>query len=325
VDNGRDVTETQFAPAAFGSRPMRHTTPGRISTARLLVFIEAPFLALVGLTLLNGGSWLGPTLAFAGAGVLVWGGFRIGRDLSGPPPVTRAEVSNRVPWDWTDVVIFIPAAYAAAAILQSIVVPIGDQVTSGAEASLRTAVESFLGQFAFYAGGLFNIWVLASLRRGAVLFDIGWRRFQWWWIPAAVGIAYVTLQVASYLEILSQQLMPSAQNTQCTAVRAEYSQNFIWLAAIVVCVMAPFAEELIFRGFIYGWAKRAMPVPLAIVVAGAIFGAAHQVSLLFIPLFAVGVVLALVFQGSRSVFPGMLTHALFNIPGLIGYLSAPSC
>jgi membrane protease YdiL (CAAX protease family) len=61
------------------------------------------------------------------------------------------------------------------------------------------------------------------------------------------------------------------------------------------------------------------------VVAAAIFGAAHEVSLLFIPLFAVGIALTLVYQGSRSVIPGMLVHALFNVPGLIGYLSAPSC
>jgi membrane protease YdiL (CAAX protease family) len=38
----------------------------------------------------------------------------------------------------------------------------------------------------------------------------------------------------------------------------------------------------------------------------------------------VGVVLALLYQGSRSILPGILTHALFNLPNIILILSTNS-
>jgi membrane protease YdiL (CAAX protease family) len=56
-----------------------------------------------------------------------------------------------------------------------------------------------------------------------------------------------------------------------------------------------------------------------------IFSAAHQQLVLFLPLFFVGVVLALLYQGSRSILPGILTHALFNLPNIILILSTKSC
>ncbi|HZU77745.1 MAG TPA: CPBP family intramembrane glutamic endopeptidase, partial [Dehalococcoidia bacterium] len=117
---------------------------------------------------------------------------------------------------------------------------------------------------------------------------------------------------------------PSAQNTQCVAVQHEYG-HFIALAIIVVCLIAPLSEETIFRGFIYGWLHRWLPIGLAVPVSGAIFAALHGVLLLFIPLMFVGCVLALIFQGSRSLWPGALVHALFNLPGIIAILSSPTC
>ncbi|HEX6537562.1 MAG TPA: CPBP family intramembrane glutamic endopeptidase, partial [Candidatus Dormibacteraeota bacterium] len=85
------------------------------------------------------------------------------------------------------------------------------------------------------------------------------------------------------------------------------------------------AEETIFRGFVYGWLNKVAPVGFAVVISGAIFGAAHLVLLLFIPLWAVGIVLALMYRSSNSLWPGALVHALFNLPGIIAILSASSC
>jgi membrane protease YdiL (CAAX protease family) len=36
-------------------------------------------------------------------------------------------------------------------------------------------------------------------------------------------------------------------------------------------------------------------------------------------------VLALVYQYSRSVWPSVMVHALFNLPGIISILNAASC
>jgi len=89
-------------------------------------------------------------------------------------------------------------------------------------------------------------------------------------------------------------------------------------------VIAPISEETIFRGFIYGWLRRWGPAALAVPLSALIFSAAHQQLVLFLPLFFVGVVLALLYQGSRSILPGVLTHALFNLPNIILILSTTS-
>jgi membrane protease YdiL (CAAX protease family) len=229
-----------------------------------------------------------------------------------------------VPWDWTDFIIFWPGAFVASAALIQAAVPLADLGLSGVDAAVRTAVESFVQAAMFYAGGLLNLYVLVGLRRGGTLQDLGWRRFKWWWIPLAVVAAYATLNIADFLQQISQHLLPNQINQQCITVRHEYGR-FIVLAIVVVCVMAPLAEETIFRGFVYGWLRRWSPAVLAIPVSGAIFAAVHQELLLVLPLFAVGCVLALLYQGSKSLWPGAVVHALFNLPGVIAILNATSC
>jgi uncharacterized protein len=153
--------------------------------------------------------------------------------------------------------------------------------------------------------------------------DLGWRGFKWWWLPVVPVGAYVALVGADYLQQLNQSLFPGVSNGQCVTVRHDYS-HYYWLAIIVVCVIAPISEETIFRGFIYGWLRRWGPAALAVPLSAVIFSAAHQQLVLFLPLFFVGVVLALLYQGSRSILPGILTHALFNLPNIILILSTNS-
>ena len=89
--------------------------------------------------------------------------------------------------------------------------------------------------------------------------------------------------------------------------------------------MAPFAEETIFRGFVYGFMRRWAPAGLAIPISAAIFAARHGEPVLLLPLFAVGVVLALIYQLSGSIWPGAVTHAAFNLPSIILILGMSSC
>ena len=269
-------------------------------------------------------------LAFIGAGALLWGGLRMRSDpprpaaAALPEPPSDAGARRPVPWDWTDFIMFWPGAFVAASLLVSILLPIADAFTGGAGSSGRTAAESFVQQATFYGGGIFNIWLLVGLRRGGTLQDLGWRRFEWWWLPAAVVVAAATWLLSGWLQIAAQHLFPSAQNTQCTSVKNDY-RNHLVLALIVVSIMAPLAEETIFRGFVYGWLAKVMPVGFAVVLSGAIFGALHGVQLLFIPLWAVGTVLALMYRGSNSLWPGVAVHALFNLPGIIAILYSSSC
>jgi membrane protease YdiL (CAAX protease family) len=86
------------------------------------------------------------------------------------------------------------------------------------------------------------------------------------------------------------------------------------LAALVlaVVVLAPLAEEALFRGLLYGGLRSRLGTVLAAVVSAAVFGAAHMNASLFLPLGVAGLLLALVYERSRSLWPSTVAHATLN-------------
>jgi hypothetical protein len=216
--------------------------------------------------------------------------------------------------------MFWPGWFSAFQLLGSVAVILTNLISTNSDATVRNAIESSVLAMCQYGGMLFNIFVLGFMRRGGTLRDLGWRGFKWWWLPIVPVATYVALVGASYLQTINQNLFPGISNGQCHEVQHDYSHYYV-LAIIVVCVIAPLSEETIFRGFIYGWLHRWGPALLAIPLSAVIFSAVHQQLVLFLPLFFVGVVLASLYQGSRSIIPGILTHALFNLPNIIAILS----
>jgi len=91
------------------------------------------------------------------------------------------------------------------------------------------------------------------------------------------------------------------------------------IAALVVCsvVLAPIFEEVLFRGFLFGLLRRRWGARAAVVISGAVFAAYHGNLSAFLPLFAVGAVLAVVYHRSRSLAFAVLWHALFNAANLL--------
>jgi membrane protease YdiL (CAAX protease family) len=278
----------------------------------------------------NGGARAGLVLAGVVAPlVLAFVGMRIARDhVPAAVPEQHVGVGRAGRWDWTDVAAFLPAAAGAVFITASLVVGITQAVDRSLLSSARTAVESFAGQAASYAAALAALVVLLRLRRGLSLGDVGWRlpralgRAGWlpWLVISVVG-AVVALEVADWLGSLAVQLLPNSPNTQCTAVRDEYG-GYLTVAIPLVCLVAPLSEETIFRGFLYGWLRRRLTVLPAVVISAIVFSAAHVVLVLALPLFAVGVILALLYEYSDSLLPGAIVHGLFNLVGILAILGS---
>jgi membrane protease YdiL (CAAX protease family) len=85
--------------------------------------------------------------------------------------------------------------------------------------------------------------------------------------------------------------------------------------ALLVCVMAPIAEEILFRGYFFTALRSSMSLPVAAVVTGIVFGGIHAVSspLAFIvPLMVFGAGLCLLYNATGSLYPCIALHALNN-------------
>ncbi|HEY3397331.1 MAG TPA: type II CAAX endopeptidase family protein [Armatimonadota bacterium] len=84
---------------------------------------------------------------------------------------------------------------------------------------------------------------------------------------------------------------------------------------LLLCVIAPVAEELIFRGFFYPGLRRHFPVGAAALLSGLAFSAAHLPGAAsgMVVIAALGVMLSLLYERTRSLWPCILIHALHNL------------
>lgn len=81
---------------------------------------------------------------------------------------------------------------------------------------------------------------------------------------------------------------------------------------LLVAVLGPVFEEILFRGVLFTSMKRVMPVWAAVLGSAAVFSLAHGDLNAAGPLFVLGCVLAVIFQRTRSVAASSVTHALWN-------------
>ncbi len=77
-------------------------------------------------------------------------------------------------------------------------------------------------------------------------------------------------------------------------------------------VMAPFFEEILFRGFLYGALRKRIGVFLSICVSAGMFSMMHFDKGGVFMLFAIGFVLAFTFERTRSLIPSMIAHGMWN-------------
>jgi membrane protease YdiL (CAAX protease family) len=86
---------------------------------------------------------------------------------------------------------------------------------------------------------------------------------------------------------------------------------------LLAVVIAPVAEELAFRGYLYGVIKRYFGAVPALVLSGILFALIHLNLPSFFPLLVLASVFALAYELSGSLLVPMTMHALFNALSLI--------
>ncbi|ADE53774.1 CPBP family intramembrane glutamic endopeptidase [Coraliomargarita akajimensis] len=85
------------------------------------------------------------------------------------------------------------------------------------------------------------------------------------------------------------------------------------LLAIFAVILAPLAEEIIFRGGVYRFLKSQMPVGSAMLASACFFALIHFNILALGPLICVGAILAYVYEKERNILVPICFHAAFNL------------
>jgi membrane protease YdiL (CAAX protease family) len=91
------------------------------------------------------------------------------------------------------------------------------------------------------------------------------------------------------------------------------------LQILLIAIAAPVSEEICFRGMVFGGLRTRMPLLAAALLSGLIFGLLHALTGLSAvpPLIAFGFILALLYERTGSIVPGIVLHMLNNSVALL--------
>ena len=225
-----------------------------------------------------------------------------------------------VPWKLRDVIVasalFVPAG-------------VGGSLGLGFALARMSLVEDeilaiILGSTLLPVALLAGSWVFGVRRHNVNVSFLGFRRTSLWsalWLPlVALSIGLTTMGVyALLMEGLGIDILVPDQKLEEIGALEGFARVPTFA---IVGLLAPFGEEVFFRGFLL-----AALVPLigglrGAVVSSAIFSAAHlQVGTLF-PIFVIGMLLAWLYLRTGSIWPSFAAHAAQNLLALI-FLELP--
>lgn len=160
------------------------------------------------------------------------------------------------------------------------------------------------------------LWFVIFRRRGSFA-SLGFVRPRFnHWVALAV-FAWLIGLAASFAWVMAvdrlgwEFLRPSD-----SAGRLVNSDIELWLTFLVVGVVAPFTEEIFFRGFALGGLRRSFGLIAGVVLSSVLFALFHIDPTIFVPTFIFGIVLAWVYVQTGSIWPPMFAHALNNSAAL---------
>jgi membrane protease YdiL (CAAX protease family) len=117
-----------------------------------------------------------------------------------------------------------------------------------------------------------------------------------------------------------QVLLEEEERLLREAFSFESALDLFTVAAAVV-VIAPLAEELLFRGLLQGSLERRLGSWAGVAVAGLVFGLLHG-RLRFLPVGLLGILMGYMVMRTNSILPGVLAHSCNN--GLVLALGVSS-
>jgi len=89
------------------------------------------------------------------------------------------------------------------------------------------------------------------------------------------------------------------------------------VALVVGGVAAPIAEEAFFRGFLFAGLRQHVGRWSALTLSAGLFALAHVLPTSWPPIFVLGVVFALLYDQTGSIWPAVIAHGAINTLGLL--------
>jgi len=233
----------------------------------------------------------------------------------------KRKKAERRDYNWR-MLALLPAWVAAAFIASNVIVagalylmdwlhmPLSSFVRP---AILQTVIATLI--YALTIGIVIGVPYLVRGKLTTTLETLGLQRLIFW---SDIGLAPVTflaytLTATALLAVITQ-LIPGfpANQSQDVGFNAFGSQTDNILAFMTLVVLAPIAEETLFRGYLYGKLLRYVPAVVAALATSLIFGIAHMQWNVSIDVFILSMFLCGLRSLTGSIWAGILVHMIKN-------------
>jgi len=142
---------------------------------------------------------------------------------------------------------------------------------------------------------------------------LGFRRAggRWWVIGGAAGAGAAALAWGTSL-VVERWVRVPPHPVEAVLDRATTASDLL-LVLVAVTVPVAVAEETFFRGYAYRLLRVRFGVAVAVGGSAVLFALAHGLEPgAWLPILPVGIVFALLVEGSGSLWPAVVAHAVVN-------------
>jgi len=116
------------------------------------------------------------------------------------------------------------------------------------------------------------------------------------------------------LEMIHYRVSPQLAIDEFLKAKGLASRIYMTFAAVI---MAPIAEEVLFRGLLFNMLRQALNRRWAYLIMATLFAAIHASLPIFIPLAVLGALLAWIYEKTGNLLTSILAHAFFNSMNLV--------
>lgn len=224
-----------------------------------------------------------------------------------PKPRLTTVVGGLIGW-----VVLVVVTFIASQLLVSLV--LSGLVHVGLAWSENSAVDLLIYRVIVYGAMIAMIAGFVWYRyRRVSLEQVGVARFPEWsdiGLSLAGAIVYMLASVVT-LTLASKVPGFSSGQTQDLGLGHLFGSELV-VAFIVLVVVTPLCEELIFRGFLYGRLRALLPWWFSALVVSVLFGVAHMQWNVGIDVFCLSMVACILREMTGNIWAGVLLHMMKN-------------
>ncbi len=158
----------------------------------------------------------------------------------------------------------------------------------------------------YYVFIRFRLYILSLLQKPSVSLFRGFYIYMLF-LP---GLFLITMLSFTFFKILGFNPIPQQVMYLYFETDSFYLLSLLFFLS---CIVAPFTEEIVFRGVVYPALKKKFPVPASMLLSSAIFALMHNEIFVLPGLFAFGILLTYLFEKHQNLWLPISVHFFNNL------------